>query len=479
MTTRRSPLAFWLLPTSIFGATVLPRLFEDGMFLDGLMYATISRNLAAGLGTWWKPHFSETLYGEFFADHPPLVFWVESIFFRMFGDHYLVEAFYSLCTAVAAGVLIVLLWRRLTANYPELARLAWLPVFFWLSIPQILWIYSNNMLENTLTVFMLLSVMFLVKASFGDRPVMLYIVLGGIFSCAGVLSKGPLALFPIAVVGLYWLIIRRISFARALLYTSLLLVTMGIVAAIVWSIEDARVNLTRYYEIQLLPSVTGERGANSHRLKIVGKLLEELAPMIGISLVVTLVALRKRFAGSISDGPWQLGVFMLAVGASGVLPVAASLRQNTFYIVPAFPFFALGLGLITAPIILRFTQKIGTRAYRAFRATAIVALIAILGFAFSAALRSSSDPTLIDLKAIGEHVNDDAVISICPSMRGEWGLFAVLARYYNVSLDWSGRPLEFAVTKGECQSLDSTLYETVDLNTTVLRLYQLKATPPH
>ncbi|MCH7550031.1 MAG: glycosyltransferase, partial [Candidatus Krumholzibacteriota bacterium] len=142
--TTRNPLPFWLLTASIFCATVLPRLLVDGMFVDGVMYATISRNLADGLGTLWKPHFSMTLFGEFF-DHPPLVFWVESIFFRAFGDHYLVEAFYSLCTAAAATLLIVLLWRRLTANYPGLARLAWLPVFFWLSIPQISWAYSNNM----------------------------------------------------------------------------------------------------------------------------------------------------------------------------------------------------------------------------------------------------------------------------------------------------------------------------------------------
>ena len=35
----------------------LPRVVKKGMFGDGLLYSSISRNLAEGRGTYWKPFF--------------------------------------------------------------------------------------------------------------------------------------------------------------------------------------------------------------------------------------------------------------------------------------------------------------------------------------------------------------------------------------------------------------------------------------
>jgi hypothetical protein len=49
--------------------------------------------------------------------------------------------------------MIVVLWRRITEATPALRPLAWLPVLFWAAIPLVTWSYSNNMLENTLSIF--------------------------------------------------------------------------------------------------------------------------------------------------------------------------------------------------------------------------------------------------------------------------------------------------------------------------------------
>jgi 4-amino-4-deoxy-L-arabinose transferase-like glycosyltransferase len=475
MRTQHRKLSFWLLTVAIFCATVLPRLLADGMFVDGMMYATISRNLAAGLGSLWKPHFSLTLYPEFFADHPPLVFWVESVFFRLFGDHYLVEALYSLVTAAAAAGLIVWLWRRLTEHHPPLSSLTWVPVFLWLSVPQVSWAYANNMLENTLSVFMLLAVFCFVKGLTAKRGGIVYMIGGGLCICAGFLSKGPLALFPLATVGLYWLCVRTISFGRAVILTVITTVTIAIVAALVWSIDDARANLARYFEIQLLPSITGERGAHSNPLKIVTELLQELAPMVGMTLILLFVA---RLGRRVADGPWRLGLFMIAVGAAGSLPVALSSRQNAFYILPSFPFFALGFGILAAPVVEALVQMIGARSGRILTVATAVLLIAATAFAIVGASRNDDNPTLNDLRAIGNHVGRDAIIGICPSMSGEWGLFGFMARYYNISLDWSGAPHEYVATRGECESIDANLYERVALDLSVLKLRRLRDASP-
>lgn len=50
---------------------LIPTLVQDGMFLDGITYSAISRNMANGIGSFWHPHYTETLYPHF-NEHPPL-----------------------------------------------------------------------------------------------------------------------------------------------------------------------------------------------------------------------------------------------------------------------------------------------------------------------------------------------------------------------------------------------------------------------
>ena len=66
---------------------LLPSMATIGMFMDGTIYAAISRNLAEGVGTMWALHFSAGLF-PVFREHPPLVFWLQSFFFRLLGDGY-------------------------------------------------------------------------------------------------------------------------------------------------------------------------------------------------------------------------------------------------------------------------------------------------------------------------------------------------------------------------------------------------------
>ena len=62
---------FYILVSAIILGIVAPNLFSDGMILDGLFYATISKNLANGLGSFWYPHLTNTLMPQF---HEPILF---------------------------------------------------------------------------------------------------------------------------------------------------------------------------------------------------------------------------------------------------------------------------------------------------------------------------------------------------------------------------------------------------------------------
>ena len=144
---------FWLLLIGLFLILVSKSLLTEGMFLDGVLYASISRNMAYALGSFWNPYYTQTI-GTVFHSHPPLALGLEALAFKALGDHWWVEKAYSVLMFLLSGLLISLIWKRTTNNI----RWAWLPLLFWLAMPLVTWCAANNMLENTMSVFVLLSV---------------------------------------------------------------------------------------------------------------------------------------------------------------------------------------------------------------------------------------------------------------------------------------------------------------------------------
>jgi len=67
------------------------KLLRLGLHGDGVEYACVARNLADGLGTFWKPYLEDYRH-PVFHEHPPLVYWIQSLFFRIFGDGAYFEA---------------------------------------------------------------------------------------------------------------------------------------------------------------------------------------------------------------------------------------------------------------------------------------------------------------------------------------------------------------------------------------------------
>lgn len=88
---------------------------------------------------------------------------LQSIFFRIFGDHLFVDRLYSLLTAIVQAILIIQLWKFIFKGQDKLSKFSWLPMLLWIIIPVVSWSYSNNMLENTMGIFDCLSVILLLR----------------------------------------------------------------------------------------------------------------------------------------------------------------------------------------------------------------------------------------------------------------------------------------------------------------------------
>ena len=172
----------------LFGCIVAVPLFSDGMFLDGVIYAAVSNNMALGIGHFWEPHLSNTLFDSFY-EHPPLAMGLESLWFKLFGSSIYVERFYSLACFFINARIIVKIWRELTND----KSLSFLPLLFFILIPDIQWSFSNNLLENTMMIFCCLSFYFLIKHLKTAR--IAFLVLSGFLLYLSILSKGFVGLY--------------------------------------------------------------------------------------------------------------------------------------------------------------------------------------------------------------------------------------------------------------------------------------------
>src|SRR5262244_2290682 len=187
------------LAISLYCLLVLPRMLSYGMFMDGVVYASIARNMAENYGSFWHPYYTATAYPIFY-EHPPLGFWLQSWAYRLCGDSVYVEAWWGFCVGLFILLGLAGIWRCLTPQGDALAG-TWFPLVLFIVTPMTSWALANNMLENTMTVFILLSVL-LCLLSLKNSTIFfscLYGSLAGLSMFCAILVKGPVALFPLAV----------------------------------------------------------------------------------------------------------------------------------------------------------------------------------------------------------------------------------------------------------------------------------------
>jgi 4-amino-4-deoxy-L-arabinose transferase-like glycosyltransferase len=81
-----------------------------GFFHDGYLYAALGKN-AAELGSWLVPFQSNTQYPEF-NQHPPFIFMIEGLFFKLFGSGYTQARVFSALWGVGVVSLVFCYLRK-------------------------------------------------------------------------------------------------------------------------------------------------------------------------------------------------------------------------------------------------------------------------------------------------------------------------------------------------------------------------------
>lgn len=442
------------------------------MFLDGLIYASVARNMAEGIGSFWHPQFSATCLNPFY-EHPPLAIGIQSVLFKIFGDHLWVERLYSLFTFLLTSLLIVGIWKQITNTY----KFSWLPVLLWTITSRVSWAVANNLLENTMTVFVCLALLFLLKST--QRKKYWYLFFAGISIALAFLSKGLLCLYLWSFPFFYYIVFQKITFLK-MFYQSIVLIlsTLMPIALLYFLNADAKMNLLAYFDHQVLSSIQNVQTVNT-RLAIVGMFFNSIIlPTVLIVLLLTYFKYKKHMKMQLLKQHQKMFLFFLLLIFAGVLPIMISLKQRAFYILTVYPIYAIGVSYAIYPLLKNYStlQKHFQKWQQRVKYVSLSLFLLALVLSFIQSRQINRDQEKIELvQELKTLIGEGASINICKSMRKNWSLHAYFARYAHISLDASTQQRTYFLLDKTCEhNVDTSAYNKIALQNNNYSLFNLK-----
>lgn len=421
---------FWIFTIAVMIGLVVPVLIQDGMFMDGMLYACVGKNLSQGIGTFWHPHYSPFTH-NLFDQQPPLSFGIQAVFFNLFGTSIYVERFYSFLTLCTAAFLITKIWKQFFKEEVSVKNISWLPVLFWIIIPVCFWSYSNNMLECTMVVFDLLAVYFLLK--FFENKFFLHLVLAGVFIFFASLTKGFQGLFPLAVIFFYWIVYRNFPFGKMIIYSFALVFVLALIYSLILLNPSAKDGLLAYLHNRVEHSISSVSTVEN-RFELLSRLAQELIVPVSVSLLLLLL-LRKKFG--VQKIYSKQSFFFLLIGISASFPLIITLEQRGFYLVTSLPFYAISIAAFSASYVATAIEKINLQkvSFKIFRwaSTALLAGSAIFSV-FQIGKFSRDEEMLHDVYLIGKTIPEKTNVGSSPELWANWALQEYFVRHYYICM---------------------------------------------
>lgn len=300
---------------------------------DGLIYASIAKHQALNQGSFWFPY--SMLGEESFHHHPPLAFWLQSVYFRVFGDAFWVENLYQVTC-----LLLILVVLAIVAKQIQQIERVWLILLCYLTMPVIAFVFTDNFLEVTLTLFAVSAIGTQLAATRSENwSGFVWMPLAAVLTVGAFLTKGPVGLFPlIAPMVFAWMF--ETPFKKfASLYGAYLVSLFVLAAGLVTSVE-ARTSLQAYIEFQWLGTAMGERPQVHGRDYFIGQLLSNL---LVPGIIVAIMGWRLGITANRNATGW------LIIALSASIPMLISPRHFKWYIAPSLPFYALFFASLVKP----------------------------------------------------------------------------------------------------------------------------------
>ena len=376
----RTLCALWALPLALLLALVMGPILRDGMFIDGLAYTNIARSMYLGTGSFWAP--SADGGATVFYGHPPLLFYLESRFFYLLGDHIYTEDAYNFTVLIATVVLLYLIWVRVAGR--RYRGLFFFPLLLFALNQEVQLRYPNAMLECGMTVVLLLFTYGYLLLR--DTRPRLAGLLTGIGAGVAFLCKGPVGLFLLALPLLYAVVVENRFRLGALLWPLVgVLASFGLLFALA---PEAYGFLRAYLDLQVLTALRGQAIENvaSSRFAFLRGLLQ--ANVAGLVLCLLLLLVRRTRGPAPRN---RLAYCFLLLGATAVLPLVVSTKQATYYQLPALPYFFIGLSLLLLPRLEGLVDYLATHRPARHLSLAVAALGFVAGTYVALSMLGTTD----------------------------------------------------------------------------------------
>jgi hypothetical protein len=460
--------ALVLIVLALLITIFLPSLVHQGMFLDGITYSAISKNLASGIGSCFAPHYTKILFPSFY-EHPPLVFIIQSYFFLVLGDGFYTEKLFSLVVILFTVYGIVLCWRLLSEGEAERNNY-WIPILFWLIIPIVAWSYKNNLLENVTGLFSLFAVYFLLSALIYSRNLLLFPA--SLFIFFAFLSKGFVGLFPIAVPFVYGALYgsrKKAIFNSLVIIVCLFCFFVGMYLLF----PELIINLKFYLNQQLLPALQNKREiTTSYRFKLIFDLLLDLS--IPIILLIGFWYYEWKNHVKIIEFKNKKFLLFIFIALTASIPLIISLKQRKFYLIPSIPFYALSFGFLLHQAILVQLNKLPEISFKIIKYLSY----GLIGFIFVYSIFSfgnySRDKEILkDIQQLSKHIPEGSILSTSQDLCNDWALIAYLSRFGYLSLDCSNEHKFLLLDRNSNKNI-SDKFKLLDLKLSRFKVYQIE-----
>lgn len=470
--------AAWILLLAAVCVEILVQLVHVSMFFDGGIYATVARNLAEGRGTMWAPHFSETLFPTF-AEHPPLMFWLQAIGFSIFGDTIAVEKGFSLLTFIISATLLFKIWMRLNKDDVVVQKAFPLALVMALIAGRVNWGFANGLLDNLLAVFSLTAVLLVVIAY--DRPSPAFsakrlalLVLASLAICLSLMTKGPVGLFPLAAPAIYWLVFRRPAFFVMVLDSVVILTVIVLFVTILYAFDASREAVDRYLAAQLFASLRGDRGYYGGGFYVFRKILGVNGYSLAILALASLASWRLGLGRS--DSPirsqrFKRAAFLILIGMSASLPIGFSPRVANFYFNTSLLFYSAGFAILVAPVFMETLARLGERQIKVLRFGSLSLLAASIVMVFLNVGRPGTDARTIEQAAAIQELacTDETdckpLISACQNAWQDWALHTYMQRFYKISIaKQADIDADFVIADESCSNLPGRKDTGIDIS---------------
>jgi 4-amino-4-deoxy-L-arabinose transferase-like glycosyltransferase len=383
--------------------------------------------------------------------------YLQSLFFKLFGTAAFPERIYSLLCYALSLAIIILIWKTITNNI----KMGWLPILFFILIPVVSWCIGNNMLENTMLVFTLLTLFFLIK--YYQKKHLVNIILAGFMLFLAFLSKGFVCLYLWAFPFYYFIIFKNGSFKNSVLLT-LLFVGSTVLPFIlmITFFSDAALFFKEYFNKQIIGSIAHVNTVDS-RFFIVVRCFTELLISIALFLVLRFAwkAKSNKQTNQHTYQKWSKVLLLLAI--SGVFPIMISLKQSGYYILTTYPLFALALSLPLHNKLLDIIEnKLTVTISKWIKITTLLLLlVAVINGVWIYKFKERDKEKLEILDATIKTVAPNTTINITSEFTEDWGLHGYFMRYGFISLD-ANNPLQHNyLLANQTYLFDTLLYAKV------------------